>query len=440
MLKLQEVLLFEGLLKLPPVLDKEAKNATTSLLSAKLYTTLQQKIKKINTQLKEIVSFEKELPEKLFSLQKYLKEVEKRHDKGNRQKKEELYTSSFVFSIPTSTEPKNITLLKLNLNPISGGKKNRILSFLSFTGEAPVYEFYSLFSMEDLIQQVTERFKYENKKTTTALIKQKEEFSKELEKCSGLIAKDYEAGQKLIDHSSYLGELDFFDHTIDLTEDLFVGWYPREKEQIQKILKDPGYYKNKRLYFHYVFLKDGEKPTFLGRYTQGNSFYITINCPFFDSFEKLVKILPPVQETVEHEIGHFVQTALKISAKEVPVEKTTGRRFGHPSQKIASGKTDVSPEGNWVFPHGLRDIEFYPRLRDTKNYFERTINARFKDGIDKKTKLSLFKYFVGLPTSVLNINFIPIEDVWLKNLKKEAPLKWAKAVKELYKELFGTAK
>lgn len=141
-------------------------------------------------------------------------------------------------------------------------------------------------------------------------------------------------------------------------------------------------------------------------------------------------------ETLAHELEHFGQDVLLLLTKS---------RGGLPSKSLREPGIEPSgfkwgpgPGGSKQKEHALRDIEFYPNLGDSVRIFQRNIKK-----VSPKDRADAIRIWVGelpvargrelnklrqrLPSPLRSV------DTMFQTLKKKAPDKWQKAVKEFYK-------
>lgn len=161
------------------------------------------------------------------------------------------------------------------------------------------------------------------------------------------------------------------------------------------------------------------------------------------------KSIREMNETIDHELGHFIQEIGVVRFIDQH-RNDPSRKFGYPPRKLLNKvpgtKTQTAPEYSkdgtkWNHPHGLRDIEFYTRLRDSKVKIEHLFIDPFNNKSNRDPfveNIGKFRIIVGLDPRKYTDGYYPSyqePDYWLGYLKKNDPGKWNKAVKELYKEL-----
>jgi hypothetical protein len=147
--------------------------------------------------------------------------------------------------------------------------------------------------------------------------------------------------------------------------------------------------------------------------------------------ETLYEGLLDLSRNVRHEVTHLTQEVMKIKKMGgdlVAFRKATLTKtfniHGMPSKNIETGSSDEEYANQ---PHGLQDVEFYAILSEKEATFREV--ARWKK--PNETLIDVFKAFVG------STGYVPRKtNEWFRLLKTKSPLKWKKAVKELYKKLF----
>lgn len=432
MITLQEILLFEGLLKIPQKLVDKIYNQAQALIAARLIGLVEEEISQTQQEIPKIIQGVRQFFKKKNDLLTQLGALKKQFKtpKSAASKQEYMIPYSIPF-IDKDEKLCNVEKIKITYKYSYDSDEFVWSLFFLTTSEAVIFSAKE-WSFETLINKPFSELAYKYQ----SILQQKkyqisdlEELKKKYTTISkqDRIGKDYLFFRKTSDKPAW-----GFNGTIKLTKDLFEDWNLSGNANLEKaITNKAGALKD--LYVKYVFQ---DKADFAGEDVKGYAGYYRFHEELFsimiflpcdkDTIHYFDIVIEDVKRTIEHEVGHLIQDIIKYSTQK------TSPRAGYPSKKIASGKTDRSPEGEWIRPHTLRDVEFYPRLRDAKGRIERQVK---NVGVESRERIDLFRTLVGIrPKEFFRFQHYQI-DPWLETLKKEAPLKWAKVVKELYKEL-----
>jgi hypothetical protein len=173
---------------------------------------------------------------------------------------------------------------------------------------------------------------------------------------------------------------------------------------------------------------------------RGNQFKMNILIPSINAtsltVSKLLEKISEVKETIEHELTHLVQEMLQLIKEgidmDMAAEQDKYHKYGVPSKKV-HGNPDKSATlqqrkasaNSTNTAHALLDEEFYTYLSDTKAQFTKAVQQYKRP----EQKQEYFREFVGLGNDPYNTNY------WFEELKKSHELKWKLAVSKLYKEV-----
>ena len=147
----------------------------------------------------------------------------------------------------------------------------------------------------------------------------------------------------------------------------------------------------------------------------------------------IVKVLQKeIWTIVVHEMTHFAQDLLtEVVRGNNQIMNGVEDAFGQPSKKIRTPEYSQHQgfEGLVNENHQLDDIEFYTNLRDAIS----DIMGRL-DTYPSEDKVIYFKALTAQRQS----KALTPPNPFFETLKREAPLKWKKAVGEAYKLVFNS--
>lgn len=142
-------------------------------------------------------------------------------------------------------------------------------------------------------------------------------------------------------------------------------------------------------------------------------------------------VIQYVREGIQHELQHFGQQFLADVIHNVDFlhHRKKLQVHGLPSRHLVTPEYDQMQS---MDAHALDDTEFYPQLYSVIQMIRRTLNE-----LPQADRENGFRFMVGLPTrSRPRGIYSPYE--FFVTLRRKAKPKWVKAVKEAYKEVFGT--
>lgn len=442
-------ILYEGLLKIPPVLYEKIKSDFLKILASKYYDAVRDDISISEAEKEEIKQAEKDkkrfeaikekIKEKILNLNVHKEKITELDYEDYKEEQINLGRSlSFAIYVEENLKfvrkPIDKISVKTYISPNSDEQEINIKFFnygkevVNFKELNTEFESELSFDLDNVgqfdaaIRSINENF--EDKQTELL------ELRKYIE--------DQYGSANLINTISRV-----FSRNYMLTEpSYFEGWKPGGRtidlSKISRTETGQPITLLVKISFKDSFADIEELGLYLGKVSR-NFYSIAVQTyvPSKVNLNVFRRAMLELSETIYHELGHFIQDLLQHSV--------TGRagyygRFGYPGKKISQPEPELTPEGEWAHKHELRDAEFYTRLGDSKSRIEYFLN----DLKSKEEKVLAFKKMVGMkinpydyPISLrYSINFIQ-PDSWLEVLKNENVGKWSKAVKELYKSLSG---
>lgn len=158
-------------------------------------------------------------------------------------------------------------------------------------------------------------------------------------------------------------------------------------------------------------------------------------------FAGFKQTLNKFNNTLRHELQHLFQ-----SAKSIEKNIFESDYYGLPSKKIRNPEADafgILKDKEQKVEHSLRDIEFYTDLTDAVETFKsrynkwpnKLRNIVIKLFVGEITKNDLIKYNLTSQEEKYVLSMFYGTDHFFQQLKRLAPGKWQKAVKEFYKAI-----
>lgn len=450
-MKLSNILyLDEGLLKLPPVLTQKIKQEVYGILAAKYFLVFREELPKLEQELNEVendsTEFYNLIPEIITNTKKIIAN-------SIKTKKPMFYNIPFEKNISYSNFNKKALIeIKTEMKKISTEGEYLELTVAEYVkGKEPdeLMTFYGEEAIFELRHWLEDRYFYNTFNGKKTDLENKIEQLKDiLPNFESKADKNFLLSKKTGNDAKTWG----YNLTVNLTPDMFEGWLPGNKQlDISKLLYKKKYSGDK-LYSPKIYIKvefkNSRDQKFIssgGEHYSGvygrmkkfgeedNTYQLGIVLPYLEPGDNIDYEIRELNNTIEHELGHFVQEILqqiKTGQSQLDYYATGKKRINY---GVNSKKLSNKQEQENKTKHELRDIEFYTRLGDVKSELVDRIGF-YKN---QQEKLDTFKDIVGIAREKRNYyDYYKQKNYWLETLKQENPKKWYKAVKELYKELF----
>lgn len=446
-----EQILYEGLLKVPPVLFEKIRNDFAKILASKYYGAVKdisrtesekEQIEQIQKDKKRFEVLKDQIKAKILELNVHKEKIADLDYEDYKEEQINLGRSlSFAIYVEESLKfvrkPIDKISVKTYISPNTDEQEVDV-KFFNFGNEVANFTESNIQFAAELSFNLDNVGQFDNAvRSINESFKDKQTEMLELRK----YIEDQYGSSNLINTISRK----VFSRNYMLTEpSYFEGWNPGGRtidlSKISRTETGQPITLIVKIDFKDNFADINELGLYLGKVSR-NFYSIAVQTyvPSKVNLNVFRRAMLELSETIYHELGHFVQDLLQHSVTGKTRSDYSGR-FGYPSKKISQRESEITPEGEWAHKHELRDIEFYTRLGDSKSRIENVLNNLGS----KEARVLAFKKIVGMKTNQydfpisLRYSTIGIEpDSWFEVLKNENVGKWSKAVKELYKSLSG---